>query len=439
MARSKKDAAIDLRVTHDLSVGLIERISCPVGLTKTFLRDRDVTGLKVRVTANGSKSFVYEAKLGGKAISKTLGGFPLMTIGEAKDQARALAKVVKTDKVDPRAVERQQQTQQTTLAITVEEAWTAYLAERKTYWGERHYRDHVTLSAAGGEPFKRGSGITQPGPLSSLMVLSLRDLTPQIVEAWAANEAKGRATQARLAWRLLKGFLGWCNEHEEYSGLLSGNPARTKKAREALGKPGIKSDVLQKGQLKAWFTAVQKISNPVIAAYLQVVLLTGARPGEVMTLQWNDLNIQWKGITIRDKVEGERVIPLTPYVAHLLVGLPKRSDWIFSSPTSASGYLSEPTYPHTVACRVAGLEGLTLHGLRRSFKSLTEWLEIPAGVVAQIMGHKPSATAEKHYTVRPLELLALHHEKIEAWILAQASVVFDMKGMAGAPTLFQRA
>jgi integrase len=89
------------------------------------------------------------------------------------------------------------------------------------------------------------------------------------------------------------------------------------------------------------------------------------------------------------------------------------------------GYLSEPTYPHTVACKVAGLAGLTLHGLRRSFKSLTEWIEVPTGIVAQIMGHKPSATAEKHYTVRPLELLRLHHEKIETWILAQAGIVFD--------------
>jgi len=56
---------------------------------------------------------------------------------------------------------------------------------------------------------------------------------------------------------------------------------------------------------------------------------------------------------------------------------------------------------------------------------LTEWLEIPAGVVAQLMGHKPSATAEKHYTVRPLDLLRVHHEKIEAWILEQAGIVFD--------------
>lgn len=57
-------------------------------------------------------------------------------------------------------------------------------------------------------------------------------------------------------------------------------------------------------------------------------------------------------------------------------------------------------------------------------KSLTEWLEIPAGVVAQIMGHKPSATAENHYTVRPLDLLRMHHERIESWILEQAGVVF---------------
>ena len=60
-----------------------------------------------------------------------------------------------------------------------------------------------------------------------------------------------------------------------------------------------------------------------------------------------------------------------------------------------------------------------------AFKSLTEWLEIPAGVVAQLMGHKPSATAEKHYTVRPLDLLRVHHEKIEAWILEQAGVTFN--------------
>jgi len=37
---------------------------------------------------------------------------------------------------------------------------------------------------------------------------------------------------------------------------------------------------------------------------------------------------------------------------------------------------------------------------------LTDWLKITAGVVAQLMGHMPSASAEKHDTVQPLDTKA---------------------------------
>jgi integrase len=167
---------------------------------------------------------------------------------------------------------------------------------------------------------------------------------------------------------------------------------------------------------------------------MQTLLLTGARAGEVMGLRWVDINTQWKGLTIRDKVEGTRVIPLTPYVSQLLHALPRRNDWVFASSHHGGAQLktiARPNVPLSTIAAVMGIEVLTLHGLRRSFKSLTEWLEIPVGVVAQIMGHKPSATAEKHYTVRPLDLLRVHHEKIEAWILEQAGVTFDAKAEPG--------
>ena len=68
---------------------------------------------------------------------------------------------------------------------------------------------------------------------------------------------------------------------------------------------------------------------------------------------------------------------------------------------------------------------MTLQGLRRSFGTLAEWLEVPAGVVAQIQGHKPSALAEKHYRRRPLDLLRQWHTRIEAWMLEQAGIEFD--------------
>lgn len=50
---------------------------------------------------------------------------------------------------------------------------------------------------------------------------------------------------------------------------------------------------------------------------------------------------------------------------------------------------------------------------------------MPAGIVAQIMGHKPSAIAEKHYIQREPDLLHLWHVKIEAWILEQAGIKFE--------------
>ena len=449
MARPRKDDAPDLRDSHDLTAGLIERLTCPAGKAQAFMRDAKAPGLRVRVTAAGAKSFVFEAKLHRQTIRRTIGDVRAWSIDAARSEANRL-RVTLDAGTDPREVERDKQAAAVekkaaasalieagkVAALTVGEVWAVYVAERRPQWGVRHYQDHINLSKAGGKPINRGTdgrGVTIDMPLFALMGLPLRDLTAPVIEAWAAREAQTRATSARLAWRLLKVFLGWCAEQPAYAGLLPiTNPAKTKKARESLGKAGVKKDVLQRGQLAAWFAVVQQIQNPAIAAYLQILLLTGARPGEVMTLRWNDVNTQWAGIAIRDKVEGEREIPLTPYVAHLLAALPKRNEWIFSSPSSASGYLTEPTYPHNRACKVAGLEGLTLHGLRRSFKSLTEWIECPAGVVAQLMGHKPSATAEKHYTVRPLDLLRVHHEKIEAWILEQAGVAFEPQAVPGA-------
>jgi len=443
-----------------LTAGRVADFTCPTSKPQAFLWDTDTPTLALRATPTGRKTYVFESRLNGKTIRINIGTLAA-TIEQARTKAKELTVMVDAG-TDPRELERNRQAAATekkaaavaqveaakVAALTVGEVWAAYLVERKPHWGDLHYRDHIDKAKAGGLPSgRRGGGkqLTKPGPLAALMPLALKDLDQATIEAWAANEGKTRASSARLAWRLLTVFLTWCGEQSEYAALLPAkNPAKTKKARESLGKAGTKSDVLQREQLGVWFAAVQQLQNPVIAACLQMMLLTGARPGEVLALRWEDVNTQWKGISIRDKVEGTREIPATPYMLHLLAALPRRmmkdkktdreapNPWVFSSPTSETGCLTEPNNPHTRACKAAGLEGLTLHGLRRSFKSLTEWLEVPVGVVAQIQGHKPSATAEKHYTVRPLELLRVHHERIEAWILEQAGIVFDAKAAPGA-------
>lgn len=433
VARPRKDQAPDLAQPQDLTAGMIERLRCPDGKAQAFLRDVKTPSLRVRVTASGAKSYVFEAKLNRQTIRRTIGDARAWGIDEARAEANRL-RVILDGGDDPRELDRQQATERAARAAaasvaeaTVGTAWTAYLAERKPHWGDRHYLDHLTLAQAGGKPARRGTdgrGVTIPGPIHPLLSMRLADLKPDVIEAWAAKEAKTRPTYGRLAWRCLKAFLNWCAEQDDYKAIVPVNPAKTKKARQAFGKPTAKSDVLLREQLAAWFQAVRSIGNPAIGAYLQILLLTGARPGEVLDMRWSDLNEQWRGLTMRDKVEGERIIPLTPYVHALLSALPRRKAWVFYSPSSKTGRIALPRNHHVAACATAAIGGLTLHGLRRSFKSLTEWLDIPAGVVAQIMGHKPSATAEKHYTVRPLDLLRVHHERIEAWILEQAGVPF---------------
>jgi len=424
------------------TAGRVSGFKCPADKAQAFLWDVTAPGLALRATPAGKPAYVFQSRYQGKDVRLTIGNPDAWSIEQARTKARELQRLI-DDGQDPRDLKRDAlagQAEKTAAAaahaVTVGEVWAAYREARRPHWGERHYQDHETMSKAGGEFAKRGTrgrGVTIAGPIYSLLALPLRAIDAPKIEAWAAREAMTRPTRARLAWRCLKAFLGWCAEQPEYAPVMpSVNPAKTKRTREALGKAKVKQDALMREQLTVWFDAVQKISNPVIAAYLQALLLTGARPGEVLALRWDEINTKWRGLTIRDKVEGERVIPLTPYVSRLLHALPRRNEWVFSSLTATAGVLTIPRNQHNEACAVAGIDGLTLHGLRRSFKSLTEWLEIPAGVVAQLMGHKPSATAEKHYTVRPLDLLRVHHEKIEAWILEQAGIVFDAKAAPGA-------
>jgi integrase len=274
--------------------------------------------------------------------------------------------------------------------------------------------------------------MTMAGPLRALLARPLAQIDTKAVRKWVEKEKQTRPARALLGFRLLRAFINWCARTDTYAGIVCTDACKDTDTPEALPGVEAKDDALQREQLPLWFAEVQRQSNPVIAAYLQALLLTGARREELLGLRWDDVDFRWKSLTIRDKVEGERTIPLTPYVAHLLAGLPRRklhngksNPWVFSSPTAKNGRLQEPRIAHNKALKAAALPHLSLHGLRRSFGTLAEWVEVPVGIVAQIQGHKPSAIAEKHYRVRPIDLLRMWHEKIEAWILEQANVRFE--------------
>lgn len=425
--------------------------ACQSGKQQSIFWDARTPGLGLRVTAAGAKSYIFETRLHGKTLRVTIGDVRTWSIGKAQKEATDLKSM--TDKgidprqeaVDKRAKAEAAQVEAKRKDLTFGEVWPEYLKARKARWSIGHYQNHENLAAPGGEKKKRGKGLTVAGPLAPLMPLRLSELTEAKIAEWLKEEAARRPTNAAQSFRILRAFIRWAADIPAYSGIVKPEAYTSRSVRDVLPKNHTKEgDSLQREQLAAWFDAVRKIPNPVISAYLQGLLLTGARREEMAALRWADVDFQWRSMTIRDKVDGTRVIPLTPYLLNLLLNLKrinetppptaisrqgeqdwKPSEWVFFSKTAASGRIAEPRIAHNDALQAAGLPHVSLHGLRRSFGTLCEWVEVPSGISAQIMGHKPSALAEKHYRRRPLDLLRKWHDDIEAWILKQAEIDFD--------------
>lgn len=419
---------------------------CETGKSQTFLWDTTAHGLGLRTTSTGSKAYIFQAKLKGNVIRITIGSPNAWTIDQAQAEARRLKVIIdngqdprqlKADALEAEKLDRENKelakaakSKQTTIENNRREliarvAWNAYLAAPHPKWGDQYRADHLSISNIGGVPAKVGNRITQPAPLASLLSKPLHEITAQVLHEWLVHECMTRPTAAHNGFRKFRTFVKWCAKHPEYQHIVHADCCSTTEVKDIVPKSKTKEgDCLQREQLLDWFASVNKISSPIIRAYLQSLLITGARRRELAMVKWDDIDFKWGSMTIRDKVEGLRSIPLTPYVSHLLSSLPRRSEWVFSSPSAANGYITEPRIAHTKALLIAGLPHVSLHGLRRSFGTLSEWVEVPTGVVAQIQGHKPSALAEKHYRRRPIDLLRMWHIKIETWILEQAQINF---------------
>ncbi|MCG5530959.1 integrase family protein [Halorhodospira halochloris] len=419
-----RDSITRLNFTH----ARVTAFACPKGKGSACIWDSGQPGLGLRARDTGAVTYIFQRKWSGRPLRIAIGDRETWTLAEARAEAKRMSALVdqgidpRQEKAQRKAEADQARQEQARAVVTLADAWDAYVKARQADWSEPHRRDHAQAMTAPGQPRKRSPRKTRAGVLYPLRGERLADLTPERLATWMEQEKAARPAVAARGFRLLRTFLNWAAEQPEYRGLLDPAALLTKTVRRSVPKPRAKDDCLQREQLAPWFKAVRELPYPVHAAYLQALLLTGGRAQELASLRWEDVDFQWQALAIRDKVEGERVIPLTPYVATLLDALPRRNEWVFSSTSSKSGRMSEGNHAHTRALQAAGLPHITLHGLRRSFGTLSEWVECPVGVVAQIQGHKPSAIAEKHYRRRPLDLLRQWHTKIEAWVLDEASI-----------------
>lgn len=425
-----------------LTTDRVAEFACPAGKSQAFKWDTEAPSLALRVTPTGRKTYVFESRLNGATLRISIGTAADWQLKAARAKAQTLKTMVDAG-IDPRELERQKAAEQAARdaiadeqSVTVADVWPRYLVEgkpkRRDAFKPGYLADLKVMAAAGGEKKKRGDGKTRPGPLFPLMGIALPAISEDVLSDWFNTEARTSKHQAARALMMFRGFLRWCAARPEYRSMVNRDAGKAAAIVEAMPQVKRRTDCLEAAQVAGWFEGTKKLGNRTLATYLDALLLTGARREEMAALKWADVDFRWNRLTLADKVESTRTIPLTPYLAQQLATLPRvtladgtTSPHVFAS-NAKGGRITDPRAAMATVKRDAGISVLTVHGLRRSFSLLGEAAGAPAGAIAQVMGHKPSATAEG-YRPRSVDALRPYLAQIEAHILELGKIQFVPK------------
>lgn len=365
-------------------------------------------------------AFFFEGKLSGRTIRYKLGDYSLNgNSAYSIESARRLAveATLLIDRgIDPRAhkkanlekIELDRKEKQAG-SVTLAEAWSAYLDSRKrdikplSELTIRDYRKHI----------KNAFSVWRDRPIRDISRDDVLEFYPELVSDIGV-------AQANQAIRSISAVLNWVIDCGKYPKVLASNPVAVLKKKMHKVQP--RENSLERSQLKSWWAACEKIENQVAKTYLKMALLTGARREELLSLQWQDVDLRWATCIFKNTKNGDsRIIPLGRYAKKLIEDLPRANDFVFSSITSESGAFREPAkFIESIKCETD--LHISSHDLRRSFATLSEWAELPDGAIKQIIGHKPNGVTEAHYKRRPLDLLRSMIDRYELFILKEVMI-----------------
>ena len=133
------------------------------------------------------------------------------------------------------------------------------------------------------------------------------------------------------------------------------------------------------------------------AAALRLLMLTGCRVNEILTLRWEDVHLEASEIRLRDSKTGPRVVPLSPAAARVLAGLPRAADnpWVIAGRKAGSRLNRLYRQWYRVRER-AGLEDVRIHDLRHSFASRALALGESLPLIARLLGHTKIQTTARY-------------------------------------------
>ena len=132
-------------------------------------------------------------------------------------------------------------------------------------------------------------------------------------------------------------------------------------------------------------------------AAIRLLMLTGCRRNEILTLQWKDVDLDAGELNLKDTKTGARAVPMSPAAVHVLATLPRVSGSAWVIPGKKPGtHMRNVNDPWEIVRKRAGLEDVRLHDLRHSFASRALALGESLPVIGKLLGHTQVETTARY-------------------------------------------
>jgi integrase len=394
------------RVAAEMSAIEVRNLAHPSGKGNALFAVGGVSGLYMQITPSGGRSWILRTTVGKARRDIGLGGFPTVTLAQARDKAREARDKIERG-VDPVA-ERQAAKAALIAAagrgLSFEKATESYLkAKLDAFKNAKHRQQWENTLAQYAQPV-----------LGKMMVqdIDVRDVLRVLQPLWhdkteTASRLRGRI-ESVLSWATVAGHRKGDNPARWTGNLKELLPAPSKVAKEG-NQPALTLE-----DAPRWFAAL-KTRDGMGARALEFLALTAARSQEIRGATWDEIDLDkalWIVPAARMKMAREHRVPLTADAVALLKALPRLQGNPLVFPAARGGELSDMTVS-AVMRRMSetdlgdGGTGFTdrvskrpavPHGLRSTFRDwVAERTNFPGEMAEVALAHKISNTVEASY------------------------------------------
>jgi integrase len=362
--------------------------------------DTRVSGLALRVSAWGRKTWTLHYTLSAKRRRLTLGAYPSMSLWAARTRADETKAAIAEGR-NPQAIANE----------TLKDICELYLARegdklRNLKWRKGVLDRHV-YSALGARP-----------------IAEIR--RSEIVRLLDHIEEKSGPSMATQTLALIRKVMNWhATRSDDFLSPIVRGMARTNRSERARDRV-LSDDELRK---------VWAIDGGVFGQYVRFLLLTAARRNEASEMTWAEIDGgDWTLPARRNKTGVDLVRPLSRSAQEILEKLPKHAGFVWSSNGGATAIAGFTQYKAKLD-RKLGFGGWTIHDLRRTARSLMSRAGVPSDHAERCLGHVIGGVRgvyDRHeYHAEKRQAFAALAGQIERIINPQANVVGMTKGRRG--------